>query len=193
MKRAIFIKKVNLIFILLLLSALFFPKNHIQQKFAYADEEEVETDEEYEIKNAEKDLAKEKINPIFSLEKLLSHPHNKVVHFPIALGITAGLFDILSFFNPAFEFSAKSVLAIATAGAVAAYFTGEYQEELSEEKNENVLEFHEKVGFLAMLLYIIAFLLRLHPRTQKISKILAILLVPFISLVGYLGGIVAHG
>ena len=128
--------------------------------------------------------------------RIFSHMHNKIVHFPIALGIVAGVFDILSFFNPTLSQAGKIILALTTAGAVGAFISGKaIEEEMEEEYTdayEGVLEIHESLGFLAMSIYIIAFLLRLSPKTDKLSKLIVILSVPLISFVGYLGGILAH-
>ena len=128
--------------------------------------------------------------------RIFSHMHNKIVHFPIALGIVAGIFDILSFFNPAISQAGKIILAFTTAGAVGAFISGKsIEEEMEEEYTDaykGVLEIHEALGLLAMSIYIIALLLRLSPKTQKFSRLLVILSVPLISFVGYLGGILAH-
>ncbi len=128
--------------------------------------------------------------------RIFSHMHNKIVHFPIALGIVAGVFDIISFFNPALSQAGKIILAFTTAGAVGAFISGKAIEEEMEgeytESYEGVLEIHESLGLLAMSIYIIAFLLRLSPKTEKLSKLIVILSVPLISSVGYLGGILAH-
>lgn len=128
--------------------------------------------------------------------RIFSHMHNKIVHFPIALGIISGVFDILSFFNPSLSQAGKIILAFTTAGAVGAFISGKAIEEEMEgeytESYEGVLEIHEALGLLAMSIYIIAFLLRLSPKTDKLSKLIVILSLPLISFVGYLGGILAH-
>jgi len=171
------------------------------QEISGEDEEESESGEKAKLGEVEdggrkSHQAKGVSDIIFDTSRIFSHMHNKIVHFPIALGIMTGIFDILSFFAPAVSLSAKILLGFTALSSIAAFLSGQVAEEEVEDSLTHslaeVLEIHESLGLTAMVIYIVAFVLRLIPGTQKLSKIIVILAVPLISFVGYLGGILSH-
>ena len=62
-------------------------------------------------------------------ETMPEHMHNKIVHFPLALGFAGALFLLLSFKWPQYRSGARLLLLLAALAAIAAFFTGRAQEE----------------------------------------------------------------
>jgi len=62
-------------------------------------------------------------------DALFQHLHNKIVHFPLALGVAAALLLILSARWPQYWPAARLLLFLAAAAAIGAYFSGRVQEE----------------------------------------------------------------
>lgn len=135
---------------------------------------------------------------IFELSRLFEHMHNKVVHFPIACGVVSALFEIISFKLSYFSAPANVLLGITSLSAFAAFLSGksieeEYEEEIGENNNSHkALELHETFGFITMIFYSLAFVLKFIPKMQKIGSTIVILMLPVLGITGYLGGFLAH-
>ena len=131
--------------------------------------------------------------------------HPLVVHFPIALLIVAALFDLvaLALKRPDLSAAAFYLQALAAAGAVASYFTGEAAEEGAEHLAERlpaveaVLERHEDLGKIVMWAALALVALRLGLLLKAKSEVagvraltaaLSLALAVLVGLTGYFGG-----
>lgn len=135
-----------------------------------------------------------------------THLHAMVVHFPIALLMTAFLFEVVSFFykKEFFHQSSFYLLMLGTLGTVAAYLAGNAAGEGMEEGPLNkAMELHEQAATIALWLTIITALLYAGIYFFKLNKgwlkIVCILLftavIGSIARTGYLGGqlVYKHG
>jgi uncharacterized membrane protein len=78
---------------------------------------------------------------------LLSHPHNKIVHFPLGFGIAGSIFMIISLKKPEMLTAVRILWLLAALASIGAYFSGQSQEEPFEEGAlHEVVELHEKLG-----------------------------------------------
>jgi len=128
---------------------------------------------------------------------LTQHPHNILVHFPIALTWLGVLLWLLSFRRDDYRYALRVVLILAGISAVLAYFTGNYQEEAAEERVlESILETHETLGTLTMALLLITALFSILEGWKEWFRWLTGLFlwvsVIAVSVAGYYGGLVAH-
>lgn len=148
-----------------------------------------------EEENAEIQVYESKI---FDPSRFLEHMHNKVVHFPIACGMVSALFEIISFRVSNFSAPANILLGITSLSAVGAFLSGKSIEGTYEEETKGnstlhgALELHETFGFITMIIYSLAFVLKFIPKMQRIGSVIVILMVPILGITGYLGGFLAH-
>ena len=78
---------------------------------------------------------------------LTGHLHNKIVHFPLALGLAAAVILLVAPRWPAYEPAARVLLIAGALVAIAAYLSGGAQEEPFEDSPfHSVVELHEKLG-----------------------------------------------
>jgi uncharacterized membrane protein len=125
-------------------------------------------------------------------EGALDHMHNKIVHFPIALGFFGAIFLLLSFRYPSYKWPARVLLFFAGAFAVAALFTGEAQEAAFDGTSfQAVLAWHEKAAKVSLVLIWGAFLLSFFEVTRKFFWLYALVLFWFLLTAGTLGGVLA--
>jgi len=130
---------------------------------------------------------------------VLAHLHNMVVHFPVALAFVAFLLALWTLRKPDRNIELKAVLVLAALAAVAAYFSGERQEEAAEARGvaESLLDLHETLGTWTMVLFVTGGVLALlEPFVAPLRRLLVVvpvLLVVMVSWTGYVGGQVAHG
>jgi uncharacterized membrane protein len=136
-------------------------------------------------------IEEEKLPPMSEL--MFAHMHNKIVHFPLALGLVGALFVFLSIRNPNLTTAAKILWGISAVLAVAAYFSGKLQEEPFEGTYlAETLELHETLGIITGIALWIGFLMLMFPRTKRFAVIWAIVLFLLISATGFYGGVLAH-
>ena len=126
---------------------------------------------------------------------LLDHPHNKLVHFPIVLGLGGFALLALARRRPELLPVAHAVIWLAAASAVAAYFSGRFQEEEFKGRPKEWLgELHERASTAVTLACgAWALLVGLRPRRWGPAVILGAVIVAMMLLTGYLGGLLAHG
>jgi uncharacterized membrane protein len=127
-------------------------------------------------------------------ESVMSHFHNKIIHFPLALGITASILIFFSKRRPEMLPAIRILLVIAAVFAVAAYFTGKAQEEPFEHgEMHDILEWHERMGIISAILLWLGIFTTAFERTRKWLPLYAVLQFSVLAVVGFLGGILAHG
>ena len=127
-------------------------------------------------------------------EAIASHLHNKIVHFPLALGLAGAILILLGHKWPQYLPAARLLLVIAALCGVASYFTGRAQEEPFEEGElKNFLEIHKNLGIATTVTLFIGVVLTGFRKHEKLLIAYAIVLLILVSATGFFGGILAHG
>ncbi len=130
---------------------------------------------------------------------MFAHLHNMVVHFPIALAFVALLLSLWTLRKPDRILELRALLILAALAAVAAYFSGERQEEAAEARGvaESILDLHETLGTWTTILFvaggILALLAPFLPVIRRLLVGIPWILAGMVSWTGYVGGQVAHG
>jgi len=119
--------------------------------------------------------------------------HNKIVHFPIALGLMGAVLTLLSRRWPHYGAAARLLIGVAALFALAAYFAGRAQEEPFEGSElEEVLEWHERLGVATTVLLWLGIVISWAPPARRWLWIWALLILVLIPVTGFFGGILAH-
>jgi uncharacterized membrane protein len=125
---------------------------------------------------------------------LTGHLHNKIVHFPLAFGLAAGLILLAAPRWPTYEPTARVLLVVGALAAVAAYFTGEAQHEAFEDGMlEGMMRLHEKAGIATGVLLVLGVVVTSLDAARRWRWLYAILLLVVLSATGFLGGLLSHG
>jgi uncharacterized membrane protein len=120
------------------------------------------------------------------------HLHNKIVHFPIALGFFGAFFLLLSYRYPSYKWPARTLLFFAALGATAAYLTGPAQAgEFEGTSYKEVLGWHQQGAKVVLALLWGALVLSFFDVTRKFFWLYAIVLAWFLLTSAALGGILA--
>jgi len=120
------------------------------------------------------------------------HLHNKIVHFPVALGIVGSLFVLISLRKPEMLTAARILWFLAAATAVGAYFSGHLQEGPFESgAMHNIFEVHETLGTVTAIALWVGFFLTLIRRLRGLNILWAIIVLLLASVTGYYGGLLA--
>jgi uncharacterized membrane protein len=125
---------------------------------------------------------------------LFEHLHNKIVHFPIALGLTAAVILLGRERWAAYQPVAAALLAVAAVFGIAAYLTGGAQAgPFMGTPTEALVKQHGTQGTVTVIALVAgAILIRVRP-AQRWIWFYALFLILAISFTGLLGGLVAHG
>jgi uncharacterized membrane protein len=124
---------------------------------------------------------------------LSSHRHNKIVHFPIALGLVGMLLLLLSYRNKGLLPGARWVLFLAAVGGVLAIITGGMQEDSIESATmKQVLEIHAGQGWWITISLWLTWLLSFFGWSKKWLWIVMLICAMAIVSAGTLGGALAH-
>lgn len=124
---------------------------------------------------------------------IFEHLHNKIIHFPIALSITAFFFSILNSRYKKYDQTILILVIIAFVTSIVAIMTGLNQESHFEnESKEWIVDIHETIGFIiGAFLLLWAIVLKL-PAVRKYNWIVGLVVVLLVSVTGFLGGIISH-
>jgi uncharacterized membrane protein len=121
------------------------------------------------------------------------HLHNKIVHFPLALGLAAAVILIVAPRWPAYEPAARVLLIAGAVAAVAAYLTGGAQEEPFEDSPfHSVVELHEKFGIGTAITLWAGVALTFWARARRFLPVYGLLLILLLTATGFLGGVLSH-
>ena len=125
-------------------------------------------------------------------EAIWSHFHNKLVHFPLALGVTASILIFFTRRKPELLVAIRILLIVAALFAVAAYFTGKAQEEPFEKgEMHEFVEFHQWFGIASGICLWAGVIIS--TMAKNLLMPYALLQLILLSVTGFLGGILAHG
>ena len=126
-------------------------------------------------------------------EALLSHLHNKIVHFPLGLGFAAAVILLVSPRWPQYAPAGRVLLVVAAAFSVAAYFTGDAQlPPFRGTPLEGIAERHEQVGIITAVALGLGAALVWVTAVRRWLWLYALVLIGLLSATGFLGGILAH-
>jgi len=121
------------------------------------------------------------------------HLHNKIVHFPLALGLAAAVILIGAPRWPAYEPAARVLLIAGALAAIAAYLSGGAQEEPFEDSPfHSVVELHEKFGIATAILLWGGVALTFWAKARRFMPVYGLLLILLLSATGFLGGVLSH-
>lgn len=128
------------------------------------------------------------------LSSLTEHVHNKLVHFPIALSLTALLFLLLSYRVPTLRPAVEVLVWLAALSAVFAVATGLLQKEAFEGTlKEAWVERHQILGITTTVsLFLWGFFFRFKP-TRRWVLPWGVVVALLVSITGSIGGLLSHG
>jgi uncharacterized membrane protein len=119
--------------------------------------------------------------------------HNKVIHFPLALGLAAAVILIIAPRWPSYEPAARLLLIAAALAAVAAFFSGRAQEDQFDDSPfHSVVELHEKFGIASGITLWTGVALTFWMRARRLMPLYGILLLLLLVCTGFLGGVLSH-
>jgi len=124
---------------------------------------------------------------------LRQHMHNKIVHFPIALGSMGALLLLLSYRWPQFGPGARLLLVVAALTAWMAVRSGEAQEDDLEGGELGLwLGRHEDAGKWTAYALTLAAVAALVRQARPIQWLLALIAAALLGYTAFLGGILGH-
>jgi uncharacterized membrane protein len=119
--------------------------------------------------------------------------HNKIVHFPLALGLAAAVLFIIAPRWPAYEPAARLLLIAGALAAVVAFFSGRAQEDAFEDSPfHSVVELHETFGITTAITLWAGVALTFWVRARRLMPLYGILLMLLLVCTGFLGGVLSH-
>jgi uncharacterized membrane protein len=126
-------------------------------------------------------------------EEVLSHLHNKTVHFPIAFAIGALVLLLLSFRRPDLASGAHVLIIMAALTAIAALFFGLEQGKVFERTaKEWVLEAHERLGYGTLGTLLVWSAMIFIPQLKKHAWLWGFVVAGLVTVTAFYGGILAH-
>ena len=156
---------------------------------------EEEREEAPQVEEVEEAKAPETPYAMPPIRKALTdHLHNKVVHFPIALGLTAVLLFLLAFRWPELDRAARLLVLLGALAAVVAWASGTAQEEAFEGgPKEWLVDLHENLGIATLIGYWVWVGFSYFRPLKRYAWIVGLLLALLIGVTGFYGGLIAHG
>ncbi|MBI3125072.1 MAG: hypothetical protein HYZ10_11780 [Ignavibacteriales bacterium] len=139
------------------------------------------------------DTLKEKPMKLDPSEQVFEHLHNKLVHFPIALGVFAFLLTLINFKWKNFDSAILISVLIALLFAVGAFITGKNQSEpFIDTAKEWVVELHQAFGLSVLLSFFVWSIFLIIDKLRKYAWIVGSIAFILILTAGFLGGVIAH-
>ncbi|MBM4172109.1 MAG: hypothetical protein FJ214_09600 [Ignavibacteria bacterium] len=131
-----------------------------------------------------------KLNPS---EQMFVHLHNKLVHFPIALGAFGFLLTLLNFKRKNFDSAIMVSVLIALLFSIGSFITGKNQSEpFIGTAEEWVVELHQNFGIAVIINLFVWTIFLIIDRLKKYAWIIGLIAFIIILAAGFLGGIIAH-
>jgi len=127
-------------------------------------------------------------------QALLADLHNKIIHFPIVLGLLGALLVLVSGRNPKYETIAFWVVWFALLSTLAAYFSGlAASTEFLHRPKRWLMETHMRWGIGLALAECVMLLSLLRRRAHGLAALMSFVVAALVLVTGFLGGLVAHG
>ncbi len=154
------------------------------------------------INGISKSIIKNKIEPetlknepmkLIPSEQMFEHLHNKMVHFPIALGIFAFLLTLINFKWKNFNSAILISVLVAFLFSIGAFITGQNQfEPFIGTAKEWIVELHENIGIAVLISYFLWTIFLIIDKLKKYAWIVGLIAFILILAAGFLGGVIAH-
>ncbi len=145
------------------------------------------------VMKTKKELMREepmKLNPV---EQIFEHLHNKVVHFPIALGLFAFLLSLLNFKWKKFDSAILISILIALLFSIVAFITGKNQSEpFIGTSKEWIVELHQNIGLALIINFFVWTIFLYIHKLKKYAWLIGLLASILILTAAFLGGVIAH-
>ncbi|NJD21597.1 MAG: hypothetical protein FIA82_02850 [Melioribacter sp.] len=126
-------------------------------------------------------------------EEIFEHLHNKIVHFPIAIGVIAFFFSLLHLRRKNYNTTILILVVLGLAFSVLAFFTGLNQVQPFEGTNKYwVVELHRNFGISILITYFIWLFFLLVDKIKKYAWIIGAIIFVLILITAFLGGVIAH-
>jgi uncharacterized membrane protein len=126
-------------------------------------------------------------------EAAFEHLHNKLVHFPIALGLAAAVIFLVSPRWPQYDAAGRALLLVAALFSIAAYFTGEGQRgPFRATPLWELAERHEQLGIVTAIVLGVGVVLSHLRAVKRWMWLYAIVVILIIAATGFVGGVLAH-
>jgi uncharacterized membrane protein len=131
-----------------------------------------------------------KLNP---WEQMFEHLHNKLVHFPIALGVFAFFLTLLNFKWKNFDSTIMVSVLIALLFSIGAFVTGKNQSEpFIGTAKEWIVELHQNLGIAVIINLFVWIIFLIIDKLKKYAWIIGLIAFILVLAAGFLGGVVAH-
>ena len=127
-------------------------------------------------------------------QALLAELHNKIIHFPIVLGLLGALLVLVAWRKPQYETIAFWVVWFAVLSTLAAYFSGLAQStEFLHRPKQWIMETHMRFGIGLAFAECVWLLSLLRRRTHGLAALMSFVVAALVLVTAFLGGLVAHG
>lgn len=131
-----------------------------------------------------------KLNPA---EQIFVHMHNKVVHFPIALGLFAFFLSLLNSKWKNFDSAILISVLIALLFSIVAFITGKNQSEpFGGTAKEWIVELHQNIGLALIVDFFIWTIFLFVDKLKKYAWLVGLIAFILILTAAFLGGVIAH-
>lgn len=190
---------------LLLLATVVFPhggKDHKKEKAAKLDTLTIVGKDTIAINGVPKNMVDLKMKPAISKEEsvklnpsqqMFEHLHNKLVHFPISLGVFAFFLTLLNFKWKNFDSAIMISVLTALLFSFGAFITGKNQSEpFVGTAKEWIVELHQNFGLAVIINLFVWTIFLIIERLKKYAWIIGLIAFILILAAGFLGGVVAH-
>lgn len=126
-------------------------------------------------------------------EEIFAHLHNKVVHFPIAMGLLAFLFSLINLKWKNYDKTVFILVVLGLMFSLVAFFTGKHQAEPFIGTGKYwVVELHQNIGISILITYFVWLFFLLVDKIKKYAWIIGLTTSMLILTAGFLGGVIAH-
>lgn len=126
-------------------------------------------------------------------EQIFTHLHNKIVHFPIAIGVLAFFFSLLHLKRKSYETTVVALVILGLIFSLAAFFTGLNQVgPFIGNSKYWVVDLHRYFGISILITYFIWLIFLLVEKIKKYAWIMGTIIFILIIITGFLGGVIAH-
>jgi uncharacterized membrane protein len=126
-------------------------------------------------------------------EEMSSHLHNKIVHFPIAIGVLAFFFSLLHLKRKNYDTTVFILVVLGLIFSLVAFFTGINQVEPFVGTGKYwVVDLHRYFGISILITYFIWLFFLLVEKTKRYAWIIGLVVFILILVTGFLGGVIAH-
>ncbi len=190
---------------LLLLATVVFPhggKDHKKEKTVKVDTLTIVGKDTIAINGISKIIYKQKNKPelikeepmkLNPSEQIFEHMHNKIVHFPIALGLFAFFLSLLNFKLKNYNSAILISVLIALLFSIVAFITGKNQSEpFIGTAKEWIVELHQNIGLALIINFFIWTIFLFVEKLKKYSWLIGLIAFILILTAAFLGGVIAH-